>query len=195
VTRCWPAFPRRVYLNSPKIILYLCNVTATCLAVLFLILPELALRRYNVIVYFDPRQVWNRLRFRLHFSWMALYFIYISLTPSATQDMRPTDGDEIDPSSVAFPLPVDVMLVSCFPKTIRSPAGYIGLCAVVSCVSSGLWLIVCSFVYLVGASKLPRDPTDDGIDEFVWMMFIGMTNYYRGAETVSQVGICQLHCL
>jgi hypothetical protein len=165
------------------------HYTATVFGALLIIAPELFLHHYRFVVRFEPRQIWNRVRFRIHFSWITLYLAHLVARYNTVSVLLPPSDGNNESDLDTFALPLDVLLVACFPETIRSPAGYLGLCAAVSCVSSGLWLMTSLVVYVAGPSKVPRDPTNDGIDEFVWMLIVGLTNYYRDSEAIPQVNV------
>jgi hypothetical protein len=181
-------FPHALTVRHPIFVVFFSCPDAHYVVVVFgcllLLAPELVLYRSRFVSHFQPSEIWNRVRFRMHFSWIALYlanlgafYHSVSIPPTSTGG-----GD-----NEMFPPPLDVLLVACFPEVIRSPGGYLGLCAVVSCVSSGLWLVTSMLVYIVGPSSIPRDPGNNGIDEFAWMLIVGATNFYRSSETIPQV--------
>lgn len=164
------------------------RVSAFTFSVILLIAPEFVLRHYKFIRYFELRQIWNRLRFRIYLSWLALYCLYViakgGFVSSAHQH---GDGGVNDHSSEEISVvQIDAILIACFPESIRSPVGYIGLCATVSCISSGACLLISMLVYL-NSSGLDTKTANDGIDEFVWMLVVGLFNYFVGNETMSQV--------
>ena len=156
-------------------------MAAVCLGVLFIVGPEVVLHRYGFVTrYLDARQIWNRMRFRLFLSWLLLF--------SSQFVARSLDHHDVWNSSWWFTVSSDAVLVASFPDSIRSPAGYLGLSAAVSCLSSALWMLVCVTVYCVPMSRLPRDPTNDGIDEVVWMLLVGARNYSStSSDALSQV--------
>lgn len=81
----------------------------------------------------------------------------------------------------------EAVLLTCFPEVHRSIAGFVGLSAAVSCMTSGLWFTVCPLVYWVWPTNLPVDPTNDGIGPATWMVIGGLVSYYQHGSSAPQV--------
>jgi hypothetical protein len=116
-----------------------------------LLIPELAIRCFTSAA--GRRQAWNSLCQRLTLSWLVFFSGRFGV--EWLNSRLANDGGEGPPTSEERHRDYGHSQLS-IDATMTSPHGLVGICAAVSCASTGVWLMTRLFIY--GGSISP--PTE-----------------------------------
>jgi hypothetical protein len=142
-----------------------------------LLIPEFAIRCFSSAI--GRRQAWNSLCQRLTLSWLA--FLFCRFAVESLDNRLASDGGEVSPTLMEL-LRAYRRSRLAINATMNSPHGLVGICAAVSCASTGLWLMTRLFIY--GGSISP--PTKSVAAA------VGETSIHNLGEAIHLLVVCCL---